>query len=317
MAHVRQHKILPVPKPTALFRVGGVALPPFGSRRSGDFMRRQCAWAGIGILSFVIALTSSPALSQFVCTTTPSDINCTNSGTAPTAFTNDAGGANQNATTTNSGIANRFTSQTDGGGNATATNTGSDTGGVVAQTSAGGNATATNSGTNTGSIAVLALAGGNATVINSGTSGPIVLEANSGNAAVTNSGIINGLGFPAIQFLTGRATLTDIVGGLVIGTIDLAGGRNAVNFVGGNWLFTFNTLAGATANAAGAPFVVSGNQVAVLDPTTFALADRSLTNFTGEISQMLQGRFGGITAGGGGAGALGFAPASHHQSRIK
>jgi hypothetical protein len=298
-------------------------------------MRRRCTWAGIGILSFVVALTSSPALSQFVCTTTPSDINCTNSGTAPTAFTNDAAGANQNATTTNSGIANRFTSQTDGGGNATATNTGSDTGGVVAQTTAGGNATATNSGTNTGNIAavtldggnavatnsgsnignnilartvftgnatatnsgsnvgllatitqfdgdattinsgsnigqvsavtegggnaavinsgnasggiavettsggnatainsgstpgiaVVALAGGNATAINSGTSGPIVLEANSGNAAVTNSGIINGLGFPAIQFLTGRATLTDIVGGRVIGAIDLAGGR--------------------------------------------------------------------------------------------
>jgi outer membrane autotransporter protein len=53
---------------------------------------------------------------------------------------------------------------------------------------------------------------------------------------------------------------------------------------------------------------MSGVQVAVLDPTTFALADRSLTNFTGEISEMLQGRFAGMTAGAGGA-ALGFAGA--------
>jgi outer membrane autotransporter protein len=46
----------------------------------------------------------------------------------------------------------------------------------------------------------------------------------------------------------------------------------------------------------------------VLDPTTFALADRSLTNFTGEISEMLRGRFAGMSAGAGG-GALGFAGA--------
>jgi outer membrane autotransporter protein len=56
----------------------------------------------------------------------------------------------------------------------------------------------------------------------------------------------------------------------------------------------------------------TGAQVAVLDPTTFALADRSLTNFTGEISQMLQGRFDGMVApGGGGAGALSFAGTSN------
>jgi len=126
---------------------------------------------------------------------------------------------------------------------------------------------------------------------------------------VTNSGTINGLGFAAIEFFSGRATLTNILGGRVIGAIQFDGGNNTVNFVGGNWLFTFNTLAGATANASGAPFVVSGNQVAVLDPTTFALADRSLMNFTGEISEMLQGRFGAMSTGPGGT-VLGFAGGS-------
>ena len=53
-----------------------------------------------------------------------------------------------------------------------------------------------------------------------------------------------------------------------------------------------------------------GYKVAVLDPTTFALADRALTNFTGQISEMLQGRFAGMGTSAGGASALGFAPAS-------
>jgi len=95
----------------------------------------------------------------------------------------------------------------------------------------------------------------------------------------------------------------------VIGAIDLVGVHDTVNFVGGgNWFYTFNTLAGATINTNGAPFVVSGNQVAVLDPTAFALADRSLWFVTGGISQMLRDRFTGMAPGvGGGSTAMGFA----------
>jgi hypothetical protein len=133
----------------------------------------------------------------------------------------------------------------------------------------------------------------------------------AGNAAVINSGMANG-GIDVIA--NGVATVTNAVGGRVIGPIDLGGvGGNVINFQGGNWLFTVATAGGPTTiNTGGAPFVVSGPfsmagaQVAVLDPTTFALADRSLTNFTGEISEMLQGRFGGMSTGAGG-GALGFA----------
>ncbi|HET8920673.1 MAG TPA: autotransporter domain-containing protein [Xanthobacteraceae bacterium] len=392
---------------------------------------------------------SSPASAQFMCTTTPSDINCTNSGTAPTPFTNSAAVTNQNATTTNSGTANGFASQTTGGGNATATNSGSNiNNGMLAQTVNGGNATATNSGTdtngnvvaqtfttgnatasnsgsignvnsldfsflqaralgsgnaaasNSGSVAggiaaatlgggtatannsgttpsslvalttaggdatasnigvasgiaavtigtgnatvtnsgvststgtisaggLITLAGGiaaiatsgNATVVNSGSStnpgGAALLASATGNATVINSGIANG-GIDVIA--NGTATLTNIVGGRVIGPINLGSlTNNAINFQGGNWLFTIATAGPSTTiNTNGAPFVVAGSfgtmsgvQVAVLDPTTFALADRSLTNFTGEISEMLQGRFDGMSAGGGGS-ALGFAGA--------
>jgi uncharacterized protein with beta-barrel porin domain len=394
-------------------------------------------------LSVLALSASSPASAQFVCTTTASDIHCTNSGTAAAPFTNTAAGVNQNATTTNSGTANGFASetqaggnatatnsgnninngmlaQTDNGGNATATNSGSDTNGnVVAQTFATGNATATNSGsigdfnnsdfstlqavafgtgnatatnsgtvvggiaattfgggaaiatnsgntagglvaatvaggdataTNSGNVAagIAALSGsgnatvtnsgnstgemtpagiitggtlaislnGNATVTNSGSSSFLVaaLSISGGNASVINSGAANGgISIIANQ---GGAKLTNVVGGRVVGPILLGSlTGDIVNFQGGNWLQTIATQGPGTTsiNTGGAPFVVvptatGGIQVAVLDPTTFALADRSLTNFTGEISEMLEDRFAGMSTGPGG-GALGFAGA--------
>lgn len=234
-----------------------------------------------------------------------------------------------NATATNSGrIAGGVSAQTLGTGTATAINSGTSDGPVGAHTLGGGDAIATNSGSafsvaaatmvggnaiainsgTTGGLAAAAFGGGNAIVINSGASGPVSVDAALGTSTLTNTGTIAGIGPPAIEFFSGRATLTNILGGRVIGAIQFDGGKNTVNFVGGNWMFTFNTLASATVNAGGTPVVVSGNQVAVLDPTTFALADRSLTNFTAEISEMLQSRFGGINTGTGGA-PLGFAGA--------
>jgi outer membrane autotransporter protein len=113
--------------------------------------------------------------------------------------------------------------------------------------------------------------------------------------------------------------MTNVVGSRVIGFINLVGTpgiQDTVNFVGGNWLFTFNTLAQATIITHGAPFVVVNNgngssTVAVLDPTVFALTDRALMNFTGDVAQMLQGRFDGMpVAGAGRAAAMSFAPAA-------
>jgi hypothetical protein len=182
------------------------------------------------------------------------------------------------------------------GGNTVANNSGSSDGGIFVEAQGGGNAVVNNSGAATGTVEVLAIGGG-------------------GTESVTNSGIINGLGGAAIEFSSvgapTNATLTNIVGGRVIGAIDFLGtATDTINFQGGNWLFIFNALSGAIINTNGAPFVVSGNTIAVLDPTSFALADRALTNFTGEVHQMLQGRFDGMVAGGGGSSAaLGFAGA--------
>ena len=133
----------------------------------------------------------------------------------------------------------------------------------------------------------------------------------NGTSSILNTGMIVGTAGTAIE-LGGPGTLTNVVGSRVVGAINLfGGGPNTVNFQGGNWLFTFNTLSGATINTNGAPFVVSGNQVAVLDPTAIALADRSLMFVTGGVSQMLRDRFSGIATGGGGQSAMSFAaPAS-------
>jgi len=222
-----------------------------------------------------------------------------------------------NATAIKSGSsAGGVVAETLGTGNASATNSGTTAGNVAAETMGGGDATATNSGSAAG-VAAATFGGGNATATNSGSAGGVAAVAfGRGNATVINSGTANG-SITVVAFGGGSATLTNIVGGRVIGPITMFGANNTVNFRGGNCLFTVVTNGSPTSiNTGGAPFVVSGSfssmsgaQVAVLDPTTFALADRSLTNFTGEISEMLQGRFGGMSAGAGGPGALGFAGA--------
>ena len=269
----------------------------------------------------------------------------TNSGTINFGTLQARTAAGGDATATNSGsVGGGIAAVTLGGGNATATNSGTTTGGLVAIAEIGGNATATNSGSVAAGVAAVAGFGnatatnsgnstgevndiitggtfaislnGNATVTNSGSSNFLVAAVSTagGNASVINSGAANGgISIIANQ---GSATLTNVVGGRVVGPILLASlTGDIVNFQGGNWLQTISTQGPGTTsiNTGGAPFVVvptgTGFQIAVLDPTTFALADRSLTNFTGEISEMLQGRFAGMSTGAGGPGALGFAGA--------
>jgi outer membrane autotransporter protein len=85
-----------------------------------------------------------------------------------------------------------------------------------------------------------------------------------------------------------------------------------VNFRGTSYVFTFsgpNGPTGATITAGGAPFVVSGNQVATIEPTAIGLADRALMNFTGGISSLVNNRFGSMVPVGTGAPrASSFAP---------
>ena len=59
-----------------------------------------------------------------------------------------------------------------------------------------------------------------------------------------------------------------------------------------------------------APVVSNGAQIASLDPTTFAQADRTLMDFTGGVSSLIRGRLGGDTLSGNAVQVTGYAPES-------
>jgi Autotransporter beta-domain len=174
------------------------------------------------------------------------------------------------------------------------------------------------SATGAGSFGISADA---ANVTNSGTiKGETGIIAFSG-ATLINSGSIIGTGGTAIDFSnSGSDSLTFLPGSRIVGNI-LLGANDTVNIRTGRdvaWLLTFGANGssglvgtGASVNVSGgAPFVISGNQVATLDPTAFGLADRSLMNVTGGISSLVAARFGGMAPVGSSAGISSFAPAA-------
>jgi outer membrane autotransporter protein len=271
----------------------------------------------------------SPTFAQ--CVITANDATCTNSGNIPgnlNAFLPGPGTANATNSGSVGGSAEAFVN---GAGTATFTNSGSVVGPTEAFVGGAGTATFTNSGSLGGPAEVFVNGNGTATFTNSGS---VVLSAEAfvngnGTATFTNSGSVVG-GAEAFVAGTGTATLanlgtiaggvtvlapngtailTNYAGSRIVGTISVFGTTKALNFVGGNFLYTLNSLAGVAINTNGAPFAVSGNSVAVLDPTALALEDRSVMNFTGGVSSMLKDRFNGMpVAGNAAVSAMGFAP---------
>src|SRR5207248_313772 len=112
--------------------------------------------------------------------------------------------------------------------------------------------------------------GGNATVSNWGSiGGGVTATAGAGGTGSNNN---NGA--------DGSATLDNYLGSRIGGAITLIGTSKNLNFFGGgNYLYTLNTLSGVNINTNGTPFATSGNTIAVLDPNSFALVDRSLVSF--------------------------------------
>jgi len=265
--------------------------------------------------------TNSGTVGGFIVSTTRGNATATNSGTVigfAEAETNGGG----NATAANSGtIVQALDVAASGTGNAVATNTG--TIGFLAVVSASGNATAINSGTLTQGLFVGTNTGGNASATNSGLiNGGVTISLNAGGtSSLANSGTIKNTLGPAIQFQGGPDTLNLLAGSTIIGSIQLAGVHDSVNFLSGNHNLTFGpTFLGSAglshATVGGAiPFAVSGNQAAAVDPTPFALADRNLMDFTRGVSSIL-GSLGGASAAPTGPGSSAFAPSDSMAARI-
>jgi hypothetical protein len=245
--------------------------------------------------------------------------NINNSGTISASGSGSIGIAANNATVSNSGtISGGFRGIVAITANVTNSGTISATGfGIIADTANVINS-GTISATGAGSFGIV---GDAANVTNSGTiKGVVGIFADIG-ATLINSGSIIGTGGTAIDFSnSGSDSLAFLPGSRIIGNIFL-GANDTVNIRSGRdvaWLLTFgangfNGLVGTGALvnvSGGAPFVISGNQIATLDPTAFGLADRSLMNVTGGISALVQNRFGGMAPVGSGAGISSFAPAA-------
>jgi uncharacterized protein with beta-barrel porin domain len=151
-------------------------------------------------------------------------------------------------------------------------------------------------------------------------SGNVAIAAFGGvGSIIATSGAIfstAGASGTAIRLSSEADSLTLLAGSRIIGAIEMGSGNDVVNFVSGKdaaQLVTLNNFAG-TINASGsAPVVHSATRIASLDPTALAQADRSLMDFTGGVSSLVQGRLNGVAPSANGAVmATSYAPEDSH-----
>jgi hypothetical protein len=235
------------------------------------------------------------------------------------------------------------------GGNATSVNYGSAAGiiSIGGYNGGNGNSIAVNYGTVT-SGGVLANSGynlgfgggdGNAVAFNSGRiyGGLAAFADGFGSATVTNAGLVDGtstvdggaISLGQLDPFT-PTTLNILPGSRIIGFIGLngpgiPGSGTQVNIFGGHDIsstlifgdsgcgcFDGITATGSVVNVfGGAPFVIVGDTVSVLDPTSFAIADKNIADFSHTISSMVTSRLNNPAPMSGGSTPIGFAPSGN------
>ncbi len=154
-------------------------------------------------------------------------------------------------------------------------------------------------------------------VTNTGTisasgAGAIGINANRASTVVNSATIIGmGVGSKAIQLSANSDTLTLLPGSQIFGAVDMGGGADVVNVVGGGGVASLVKLTNfaGTVNTRGlAVYNPTTQQIATLDGTAFAQADRGLMDIAGGASSLVSGRLNNISSSANGMMAMAYAP---------
>jgi len=190
-----------------------------GARTFSIGIRLEAAAAAAAIL-FMPAVYA-PASAQFACTTTATDVSCTNSGTAASESNFDL---SKNVSTYNYGsVTTSMSSTTGNSGNATSVNWGSVGTDMDTTAATSGDARATNYGSIGGSVFIFAL-NGNSIGINYGTIGSNFSTTNEGG------GIVNSINYGSVG---GAFTSTGVFDSSSLSNYGSAGSMSASSANGG------------------------------------------------------------------------------------